>query len=124
MTAPGDLGGPVAGFRGRVVAVPFLLLDTAVGFVYQARERRALNDEAESPSGDAFVMVGPGSAGGAYAAISRIPAATTTAAMTRRRPNGSLKNTVPISAPKITLVSRSAAIGASWPRVCAHSTRP
>jgi len=53
-----------------------------------------------------------------------MPAATMAAAMTRRRPNGSLKKTVPISAPKITLVSRSAAIGASWPRVCAHSTSP
>ena len=31
---------------------------------------------------------------------------------------------VPMIAPKITLVSRSAAIGASAPRVCAHSTRP
>ena len=31
---------------------------------------------------------------------------------------------VPMIAPKITLVSRSAAMGASAPRVCAQSTRP
>jgi hypothetical protein len=53
-----------------------------------------------------------------------MPAATKVAARMRVRPKGSLKNTAAMTAPKITLVSRSAAIGASAPRVCAHSTRP
>ena len=55
---------------------------------------------------------------------SRMPATTITAAMTRVRPNGSRKASEPMIAPKMTLVSRSAAIGASAPRVCAQSTRP
>ena len=40
----------------------------------------------------------------------------------RQRPNRSWKITAPMTAPMITLVSRSAAIGASAPRVWAHST--
>ena len=39
--------------------------------------------------------------------------------MIRVRPIGSQNIRVPMIAPKITLVSRSAAIGASDPRVCA-----
>ena len=53
-----------------------------------------------------------------------MPATTRTVAMIRVRPNGSRNTSVPMIAPKITLVSRSAAIGASAPRVCAHRTRP
>jgi hypothetical protein len=55
---------------------------------------------------------------------SPIPAATRTVAAMRVRPNGSRNTSVAMIAPKITLVSRSAAIGASAPRVWAHSTRP
>ena len=58
-------------------------------------------------------------------ALSRtMPATTRTDAAMRVRPNGSRKASVPMMAPKMTLVSRSAAIGASAPRVCAQSTRP
>jgi len=53
-----------------------------------------------------------------------MPADTTIVAAILVRPNGSRNTSVPRMAPKITLVSRSAAIGASAPRVCAHSTSP
>ena len=55
---------------------------------------------------------------------STIPAATSTVAAILVRPNGSRNTSVAMIAPKITLVSRSAAIGASAPRVYAHSTSP
>jgi hypothetical protein len=53
-----------------------------------------------------------------------MPADTTIVAAILVRPNGSRNANVPMIAPKITLVSRSAAMGARAPRVCAHSTRP
>jgi hypothetical protein len=55
---------------------------------------------------------------------SSTPSTTSIVAAIRHRPNGSWKTRVPMTAPMITLVSRSAAIGASAPRVCAHSTSP
>jgi hypothetical protein len=54
--------------------------------------------------------------------ISRTPASTTPAATARRAPSRSPRKIAPISAPKTMLVSRSAAMGASAPLVCAHST--
>jgi len=53
-----------------------------------------------------------------------MPTATTTAATTRPIPKRSLKNTVPMIAPKTMLVSRSEATAAVAPLVCATSTSP
>ena len=52
---------------------------------------------------------------GAYLRTARSPMPTTTidAAVMRRRPKPSFRTSVPMTAPKITLVSRSAVIGPS-----------
>jgi hypothetical protein len=57
-------------------------------------------------------------------AMRMMPVATSVAANARGQPNRSLKNSIPITAATMTLVSRSAATSASGARTWAHNTAP